>query len=66
MAALIPHEKCLVLIDKNYFGVFKNAAAYQLGPLLPSTADRTALTCLLSIADLYFDLTQSRVNCGGV
>ena len=39
MAAHIPHERCLVLIDENIFRVVKNAAAYHLVTVMPSTTD---------------------------
>ena len=40
MAAPIPDERWLVLIDKTYFRVVKNAAGYYPGPVTPSTKDR--------------------------
>ena len=39
MAALIPNIRLLVLIDKTYFDLRKNAADYHPGPEMPSTAD---------------------------
>ena len=39
MAAHIPHERCLVLFDKHIFRVVKNAAAYHLVRVMPSTTD---------------------------
>ena len=32
-------ERCLVLIDKTYFVLGKNAAGYHPGPAAPSTTD---------------------------
>ena len=39
MAALIPDEKYLVLLDKNYFWEAKYTAGYYPESVMPSTAD---------------------------
>ena len=43
MAALIPDEKRLLFLDKEYFWVAQNAAGYHPGQVLPSRADGAPL-----------------------
>ena len=44
MAALIPDEKGLVLLDKKYFWVAQNATGYRSRPVLPSGTQGAPLT----------------------
>ena len=39
MAAIVPVKKRLVLFNKIYFLIVKNAAGHHPGPVLPSTTD---------------------------
>ena len=54
MAALIPDEKRLVLLDKKYLLVAQNAAGYHPGQVLPSRADGAPLKGLAAQNNNYF------------
>ena len=47
MAALIPDEECLVLLDKNLFLKVKNGATYYPEPVAPSKAERASIGSVL-------------------
>ena len=47
MAAFMPDEKCLVLLNQNYIKAVKSAAGYHPGPTKPSTADEASIYFLL-------------------
>ena len=49
MAAHIPEERCIVVNDKTYFFVVKNAAAgCHPGPVTPSTTDRAPFNAAIA------------------
>ena len=37
IAALIPNEKCLILLNQNNYRALKNSAGYHSEPVTPST-----------------------------